>query len=92
MYNNKTSRRIYERAVLQKKTKPFEYSGAPCMIKDRKKFSNIMLTHDMNIREELRTFNPSPANGLQEESTDSEFVKVNVDNTFTESQFMNAVT
>jgi len=34
------------------------------MIKDRKKFSNIMLTHDMNIREELRTFNPSPVNGL----------------------------
>ena len=64
MYNNKTSRRIYERAVLQKKTKAFEYSGAPCMIKDRKKFSNIMLTHDKNIREDLRTFNPSPVDGL----------------------------
>ena len=52
MYDDKMSRRIYERSVLFKETKPFNFSGTPTTVVGRKKFSNIMLDHDYNIRNE----------------------------------------
>ena len=35
MYDHKTSKRIYERSVLFKKPKPFNFSGTPSTIQGR---------------------------------------------------------